>query len=209
MKASKTLTEALAVTAELTGTVLSDAAARLMAADLARYPEARVLEALSRCRRELKGRLTIADVISRIDDGRPGPEEAWAMVPKDESASVVWTAEISHAFGVAYPLMRDGENVQARMAFVEAYREACRKARDEGMPVSWTASLGHDPQGREAVLLEAQRLGRLSRDYVAGLLPNRIEPSAQVKALLPDMSAEPHSVSLKQALLAAKKGKAA
>ena len=84
MKPSSKLNEAIAVTAELTGTVLSKVAAQVMAEDLARYPEAQVMGALTRCRRELKGRLTIADVISRLDDGRPGVEEAWAMLPKDE-----------------------------------------------------------------------------------------------------------------------------
>jgi hypothetical protein len=72
MKASSRLSEAVAVTLELTGTTLSEVAARMMADDLARYPEQQVMGALTRCRRELKGRLTIADVISRLDDGRPG-----------------------------------------------------------------------------------------------------------------------------------------
>ena len=76
------LAEALAVTAELTGTELSVAAAKVMATDLAAYPRQQVLGALARCRRELKTRLTMAAVIERLDDGRPGAEEAWAMIPK-------------------------------------------------------------------------------------------------------------------------------
>lgn len=208
MKASKNLIEAIAVTAELTGTVISEAAAKVMAQDLARFPEALVLPALTRCRRELKGRLTIADVITRIDDGRPGPEEAWAMIPQTEAQSVVWTSEMSQAFGAAYPLIRDGETIQARMAFLESYRELVRKARDVGAPVTWAPSLGHDPQGRETVLMEARRLGRLPADHVAGLLPHRDEHAGETLAMLADKSGIGVR-SLKDALATVKKAKAA
>lgn len=201
MAVSAQLLEAIAVAAELTGTQLTKASARVMAEDLARYPEAHVLAALTRCRRELKGRLTIADVLTRIDDGRPGPEEAWAMLPQTEGDSVVWTAEMSAAFGTAYPLIRDGETIAARMTFLERYRTLCREARDAGVAVQWVPSLGHDAAGREAVLLEAQRLGRLAPAHVAGLLPYRNEPPPQIAALLPDMSANPNARrSLKEAL---------
>ena len=73
--------KAIAVTAELTGTELSEAALRVMAGDLDTYPEAAVLRALDRCRRELKTRLTLAAALERIEgqDGRPGADEAWAI----------------------------------------------------------------------------------------------------------------------------------
>ena len=101
-----TLLEALAVTAELTGTELSEAAARAMVADLQAYPAQQVLVALTRCRRELKGRLTIAAVLERLDDGRPGPNEAWAMIPQDEAGSVVWTQEMAEAFEQVFAGLR-------------------------------------------------------------------------------------------------------
>ena len=94
MNPSSKLIEAVAVALELTGTVLSEAAVRVMADDLSRYPEYQVLVALTRCRRECKGRMTISDVLSRLDDGRPGVEEAWAMAPKGESDTCVWTDEM-------------------------------------------------------------------------------------------------------------------
>jgi hypothetical protein len=184
MAVTEKLIDAIAVTAELTGTAMSAPAARVMAEDLAAYPEQQILAALTRCRRELKGRLTIADVLTRIDDGRPAPEEAWAMLPQDESGSVVWTAEMARAFGVAYPLLREGETIPARMAFLESYRNLVRKARDASVPVTWTPSLGQDPHGREAVLLDAVKLGRLARSHVAGLLPHREVPPPEVMRLL-------------------------
>lgn len=181
--ATDQLLQAIAITAELTQTQLSKIAARVMAEDLARYPEPQVIEALTRCRRELKGRLTIADVLTRIDDGRPDAEEAWALMPKDEDSSVVWTDEMARAYGAAYPLIRSDEMIPARMAFLERYRNEVRKARDKGRPVKWTPSLGHDAGSRESVLVEAAKLGRLPRDYVQGLLPHRDVP-APIMALL-------------------------
>lgn len=168
---SRTLLEAIAVTAELTGTNMSEGAARVMAADLANYPEDQVLTALTRCRRELKGRLTIADVLTRIDDGRPGVEEAWAMIPRNESESVVWTAEMAQAFGVASRLIEE-DPIAARMAFKEAYVVAVQRARERGITPRWTPSLGHDVLGRERAITEALEKGRLLPAHAQALLPN-------------------------------------
>lgn len=168
MEPTKTLLEAIAVTAELTGTNLSEPAAKVMARDLAAYPERQILAALTRCRRELKGRLTIADVVTRLEDGRPGPEEAWAMIPKDEATSVVWTREMAEAYGIAQSLLENP--VQARMAFLEAYRERVRQARDAHVPIQWEPSLGHDPMGRDAILQEAVAKGRLTAPHARALV---------------------------------------
>lgn len=184
-KASTKVLQALAVALELTGTSnMSEAAVRVMAADLARYPENQVLGALDRCRRELRGRLTLADVLTRLDDGRPGPEEAWAMVPRDEAASAVVNDEIMGAMAVAQPLLNEGDQVAARMAFLETYRRLTQAARDAGAPVKWWPSLGSDPAGREAALLGAVRRGRLTAQHVFTLLLNREQPSAEVAQLL-------------------------
>lgn len=166
------LIKAIAVTAELTGTQFSEVAAEVMANDLALYPENQVMKALTRCRRELKGRLTIADVVTRLDDGRPGAEEAWSMIPRDEAGTVVWTDEMSQAFGVVSHMLAAGEEIPARMAFKEKYLALVAAARDNRMAPKWTPSLGHDPQGREAALEAAVRLGRLTHQRATALLPN-------------------------------------
>lgn len=169
---SEQLIQAVAVTAELCGRIFSPAAAAVFVDDLSRYPEAQVLGALRRCRREVRGLLTVQDVLSRLDDGRPGAEEAWAMIPQDEAGSTVWTEEMAAAFGVARHLLADGDRIGARMAFKESYGRLVSQARDDGKPVRWSPSLGHDPGGREAVLQEAVRLGRLSIAHAAvELLP--------------------------------------
>ena len=166
--------QAIAVTAELTGTTLSKAAAQVFAADLAEYPVATVLQALERCRRELRGRLTIAEVITRIRecDGRPGVEEAWAMLPKDERTTAVVTAEMLTAYGAASALLATGDAIGARMAFKEVYARELTAARAAGKPVRWIVSAGHDPHGREAVIRQALDDGRLTRPQATKHLPH-------------------------------------
>jgi hypothetical protein len=166
------LIQALAATAELCGTNLSEAAAKLMLSDLVDYDELAVLNALSKCRRELKGRLTLAEIVSRIDDGRPGAEEAWAVLPFDESTSVVWTAEMSDAFWIAQPLIDAGEKIAARMAFKEAYLRLVADAREHRVPVTWTVSLGHDKAGRQPILAAAVEKGRIPASHARKLIPN-------------------------------------
>lgn len=181
---SEKLLKAIAVTAELTGTQLSTPAARVMAEDLSRYPEGQVLGALNRCRRELKGRMSPADVISRLDDGRPGPEEAWAMIPRYESGTVVWSDEMREAYAAAAPLVAEDNLIVGRMAFLERYRTLVSAARDAGKPVNWQPSLGWDVRGREGVLIEAVEKGRLSAQHVAGLLPYRDGPHPRIAELI-------------------------
>lgn len=182
--ASKRLLQAIAVCAELTQTNFSEAAARVLAADLSKYPEDQVLGALDRCRKELKGRLIPAEIIARLADGRPGPEEAWSMIPRDEAATVVWTDEMRAAWGVALPLLKEGDGVAARMAFLEHYRAAMLKARDAGTQVRWEPSLGQDPHGRERALVEAVEKGRLTAEHVTRLLPHLEEPNPRLQALI-------------------------
>jgi hypothetical protein len=176
------LLKALAVTAEITGTELSEAAARVMASELLVYPHEQVIVALDRCRRELKARLTLAAILERLDDGRPGPNEAWAMIPQDEAGSVVWTDEMSHAFGIAQPLIAAGQMVQASMTFREVYAEAIARARADRIPPRWTPSLGHDKRTRAAAIETAVRMGRITQEHAAKLLP--APESATVTALL-------------------------
>ncbi len=166
------LLQAIAVTAELTGTQLSEPAARVFLQDLSKYPLPQVLGALVRCRRECKGRLTLADVISRLDDGRPGPEEAWAQVSGlTEADTVVWTYEMQQAHGKVAGMIEDGETIPARMAFVERYRYLCQFARDSGKPVQWILSLGHDAKGREGPVMEAVEQGRITAERALTWLP--------------------------------------
>lgn len=169
------LAKALIVTAEVMGHELSAIGAETMADDLAAYPADGVAGALRRCRRELTGKLTLAAILQRIDDGRPGVEQAWAIASqaRDEAATLVWTDEMSEAWGAASKLRDD---VAARMAFKEAYTGLLTLARDDGRPTRWTVSLGHDQSRRSGPILEAVEAKRLTadraREYVHPGLPD-------------------------------------
>lgn len=109
-----------------------------------------------------------ADILAQIvgdldDDGRPGPEEAWALAQKaaDEAATVVWTPEIAQAWGIARSVQNLGDDVGARMAFKEAYVRIVSEARSKREPLRWEASLGHDAAQRDEALQRAQSAGLL------------------------------------------------
>lgn len=160
--------EQLAVTAELCGTSFSEPAVRVMVGHLEAYPDKAVLLALQRCQKEVRGRLSLADVIARIEDGRPGAEEAWAMIPRSEHETAVCTEEMFKALAACGDV--DGEPIPARMAFKEAYERAVRDARTAGSPVKWRISLGWDESGRSGPVLEALEAGRITREQAAGAI---------------------------------------
>lgn len=159
-----TILEDLAVTAEVCGAAFSDAAAKVVVAELEGYEPAAVHGALARCRREVQGRLTLAAIIERLDDGRPGAEEAWAMLPKDEGASAVISSDMRCAMEPALELLAQGDPIAARMAFVEVYRRRVSIARADRERVTWHVSMGHDAAGRAPVLIDAMRRKRISRE---------------------------------------------
>lgn len=158
---SSNVIKAVCVTAELCGRTFSEAAAKVFCSDLAAYPEETVIVALGRCRREVKGQLTTQDVISRLDDGRPGVEAAWAMLPAGEHDTIVWTAEMAEAHAACAPLLADGDKIAARMTFKEVYTKAVTRATSAGLPVQWSASLGWDLEKRKRVLMAAVKEGKL------------------------------------------------
>jgi hypothetical protein len=182
MTATLSVLEALAVTAELTNTPITPAAAKVMAGDLAGYPPHQVLGALARCRKELKGRMSVADVISRLDDGRPDAQEAWAMLPFDEDVTVVWTEEMSGAWGVALPLLMENDRIAARMAFLESYRTRVQRARDARVAREMDGELR--PQRRDAPgrarRRHASRADR-TRARAAARLPARAESDPRIE----------------------------
>lgn len=168
---SKRLIETIAATAEIFGHQLLAEALDIFASDLSKYPENAVLSALEKLRTESTGRFTVADIVLRIDDGRPKAEEAWAMMPKSEDDTVVWNDELAAAFSACSGLM-GRDDVAARMAFKEVYEREVLAARRLARPVKWWASLGHNPRGRESALRDAIEKGRLSAEDATRLIPD-------------------------------------
>jgi hypothetical protein len=110
-----------------------------------------------------------ADILAQIEgaalqDGRPGPEEAWAMCQSaaDEARTVIWTNEMAQAWGIAWPLLHQhGDEVGARMAFREAYQRLLAEARSRRDPVTWSPTLGTHATMREEALRAAVDASRL------------------------------------------------
>lgn len=163
------LVKGLMATAEVIGDQLRPTAAAYMVQDLSCYSMAVLERALAGCRRELKGRLSLAAVLERIDDGHPAPNEAWAVAIQaaDERNTVVWTTLTQHAWNTALPLVQAGDKIAARPAFLETYGRLLKDARAARLPASYTPSLGFDLTSRNAALTDAVSKGLLAHDQVS------------------------------------------
>ena len=187
------LTEQVMATAELLGGELKPTAASIMAEDLSCYPPDVMKKALRRVRTEHSGRLTLKAIIDRVDEamGRPSANEAWsiAITALDERKTVVWTSEMSQAWGVAHPIARQGDIVGARMAFIGAYERLVRTARDERRLPEVTVSLGEDASVRALAVEKAVELGympaRVAQQYQEYLpAPEAFSPGFNPVAML-------------------------
>lgn len=123
-----------------------------------------------------------ADIIAQIrgagaNDGRPEADEAFALVPKGEQDTAVWTAEMATAWYAGACDLYHTDRVGARMAFRASYDRAVRVARETGVPVKWAVTLGLDPRGREEPVRKAVADGRLPPSAVL-LLVGPVEARA-------------------------------
>ncbi len=200
----ETAVQVIGATAEVMGTRLQPMALTLMAEDLSEYPLEELKAALKRCRREVSGRLTLAAIIDRIHsaDGFPGADEAWALMSRPEDETVVIISEMAAAMQVARPLLAEGDNVAARMAFRETYTRIVNEARDKHLKPAWFVSLGHDPAGRVQPIADAIRAGKLHLDHSLGLLG----PDSKAELLkLTGNTNHPFLIEYKQARIEAQK----
>jgi hypothetical protein len=139
--------------------------------------------------RELAGALP-----GTLNDGRPGPEEAWARMPKGrrmEDDSIVWCEEERAAYGVCRSLLLDGDQIGARMAFKERYERELAEARSQRKPAKWTTSVGYDIEHRLLTLATAVQEKRVSLEAALNFVPGerqtdfaRMLPTAEAKGLL-------------------------
>lgn len=200
------LAAAIIATAEAMGQEMNPGTAAIMAEDLSAYPVPVVRAALKACRLEVKGKLTMADILQRVQaaDGRPGKDEAWsiALMAGDEIETVVMTADVQQALSAAAPILKLGDKVGARMAFMSAYERLVTTARAEAAPVTWSVSLGFDPTRRVTAIESAVRMQLITQEAgtqyladlrispitadgqaIAGLLTGSpVQPSAKLRA---------------------------
>jgi hypothetical protein len=173
--------------------IIGAGAKSMFFAAMAKYPMSAVRAALSaHCLDRTRGRFTPkpADLIEQIEmvfenDGRPGPEEAWAiaLTSVDEADTVVWTQEAAEAFGICRPVFESSGAISARKPFLEAYARLVTVARTARQPAQWSVSLGWDTAKQTAILAKAGATGLLAAPTVAALLPAPItEPVPNARA---------------------------
>lgn len=170
-----TIVQALTVAFAFTGQAVPAPVLAEMAAELSVYREADVLAALKRCRAELKS-IKYSDILDRLPNGHPGPEEAWACVSRalqNEAVTVVWTEQMREAYGVACALAND--QVAARLAFKEVYQRLVSAARARGERPIWSVSRGTDRADQELQITAAVKVGRITNEYAQRLLPAYVD----------------------------------
>ena len=175
------IAELLVATLDVTGTKMSDNAVALIVGNLEEYPAEDVRAALSRCARECKGFVTLADILERLPKNPKAvpadAEEAWSLaVQLLGSASEAQTVVAPTAIMRSFPFgpWDQGDKVGARMAFKAAYPAQLARHGDQ-----WEVVDGTDKASREAAVLEAVQLGRISARQAVRILPG----SAQAQAL--------------------------
>lgn len=164
------LTQAIAVTAELTATAMSKQSIRALVSELAQYDLPGVLAALARCRREVQaGRFCMREIAERIPGAHISDDEAWALVPKDEKTTAVVTQQMLTALAAAQPLLEAGDKIGARMAFKHAYERLI--SEECGQRPIWIISMGWEPKGRLESVMRAVELGRITAAAAQEMLP--------------------------------------
>lgn len=171
------INDQLTILAEAFGESLTEQRQEIYCAGLVDIAQPKLQIAFRRARYELKWFPKLAELRELAgfsphnpDDGRPGVEEAWALCPKSEETSVVWTEEMAEAFEVARKLLSEENEIAARMAFKEKYATLLASARAEGRPVRWIVSLGWDKADRVRALTDAVRKKQIPPGQAFGLL---------------------------------------
>jgi hypothetical protein len=195
------INDELTILAETFGEPVTEQRQEIYCSGLADIPQEQLRIAFRRARYELKWFPKLAELRElagalrpMLDDGRPGPEEAWARMPKGERMeedSVVWSEEERSAYGACRSLLVVGDQIGARMAFKERYEKELAEARFHGQPVRWTMSVGYDVEHRLTTLVTAVQEKRLSVESALNFVPGerrtdfaQMLPPAEAKGLL-------------------------
>ena len=154
-----------------------------------------------------------ADIIRQLqarppdegDSGHPGPEEAWGMLihfVNDEQETGLYTEPMRHAWEACDPILKLGDEVGARMCFLETYRKALKRAVETRNPPQWILTMGSDVERRKLALQDAVAAKRISADYAQSLLPAPVASMDHLAGLLEHdgPQADPDQPSLSERL---------
>jgi len=166
----------------------SDEVGEYVKAHIEHYGDAAVKHALKRCQLEVKGLLSLADIIARIPDGRPAVAVAYAQVSGSEADTFITTDEVLAAWGIAR--QTDGDKFAQRAAFDAAYKEICASNRINGVFPKQIVSIGHDKARAKAAIEAGVKQGLLeptdpvAREYFPDAKP-ALPPGAPQPKQLP------------------------
>ena len=175
-KEKEYLIDLISATSEVIGSPLKPTAVMMMVEDLTEYPFDDIKKALNLCRKECKGRLTLADIIERLTTGLPSADEMFAQIAEwclDETKTFVLPEIAFRACeetnGGVYDALMAGDRTGARMAYKASY---ARLAKAHTGELSYVIRTGTDREQSEAVILDAIKQGKLEQKKVQALLPN-------------------------------------
>lgn len=153
----------------------SDDRLEMWVEQLSMFPAGSVLKAGKNHMRTSRFAPQLSEIVAacqlQAGGGWMSADEAWAMMPKSEAESAMLTTEISLALAAASPLLEQGEESAARMAFRAAYTRQVELAKIEGRAPRYFLSQGTDKAGRVSVLGAAVKAGQIGLDAAMVLLP--------------------------------------
>lgn len=166
---------ALLATEYPTMPAFSDDRIEMWIEQLSVFPTGSVMRAGKNHMRTSRFAPQLAEIVSacqaQAGGGWLGADEAWALMPKSEAESAMMTNELSQAMAAASPLLEEGEQNAARMAFRSTYTRLVEQAKIEGRAPRYFLSQGTDAAGRVNVLAAAVRAKQIGLDAALVLLP--------------------------------------
>lgn len=177
--------------------IISPAAKAIFFNDLKRYPLELVEQSLSAHRMDPdRGRFTPtpADIASQIERRRPlqwlSADEAWAQVPKREGEPGIMNDITAQALAVAAPLLAEGDDVAARMAFKGCYQRLVERAKLDRRNPEYFVTPGGSPEDYQNVIDDAVRKGLLPEPKNVPILLLGAAPSRKGRAALEALKLE-------------------
>lgn len=172
------IADLIEITAEISGNPFKPQVIALMVEDLSEWEFNDIQAALNACRREVKGRLSLKDIIDRLPkkgDELPTADEMWGAIYDfctDERKSFVLPDMAFKALestnGGIYELIQDGDKTGARMAFKAAYE---RLSQGFNSQVQYSVRLGTDREELKTAIQAAYKQGLIDKSQAMQYLP--------------------------------------
>lgn len=147
--------------------------------ELARYPAGSVQRSAENFIRTSKFKPQLSEIVKGCEAQTPTlwltSDEAWARMPKTEAESAMLCQETAEALALAMPLLADGEESAARLAFRGAYNRLVEKAKIEGRAPAYFLAQGSDRGHQVEVLLQAVSIGQIGVDQAKVIMPMEAE----------------------------------